>query len=397
MSPRGARVLVVSGSAGHGHTMAGEALDAAFRLHPEPVAVEHWDAVEGMLRPYAHIYRRGYLRLVDRHPLLWRSLYLRTDRAVSPFAHAVTRLSARAFVDRVVAWKPDAVVCSHFLAPEILDRSIARGRLKTSLHAVVTDHDAHRIWVWPSIRRYHVASDLVAARLALRYGIPRERIHVSGIPIRPQFLEPCDLPRTRATWGLDPARPTVLFLTGGFAAGDLRRAILGLWLERRDVQVIAVCGRNERLRRRVESLARPSGAILHALPFVREVAPLMAVADLVVAKSGGITTSECMAMGKPLVISGAIAGQEERNAFAVVEAGAGVFAPTVEEVRWRVGGLLADPAALARTAANAHAFARPDAARVIAEVVLGEVAPSAPPAGPWFHGAPAPRSAPPLR
>lgn len=391
-SSRGTRVLVVSGSAGHGHTMAGEALEAAFRLHPSPVTVEHWDAVEGMTRIYAHIYRRGYVRLVDRHPMLWRWVYERTDVDVSPLTNALTRLAARSFIEKVIAWKPDAIVCTHFLAPEIFQEPIARGRLDARLHAVITDHDVHRIWYWPAVSRYHVASDLVGARLMLRYGVPQSRVHVSGIPIRPQFLEPVDVPAVRAQWSLDAARPVVLFLSGGFAAGDLRRAIHGLWLERRDAQVLAVCGRNERLRRRVASVPRPSGAVLHALPFVRDVASLMTVADVVVAKSGGITTSECMALGKPMVINAAIAGQEERNALAVVEASAGAFAPTVEEVRWRLGRLLGDETARRAMAEGARAFGRPDAARHIVQDILGTVARDVPQAGPWFHGAVRPRS-----
>lgn len=387
MSRRGARVLVVSGSAGHGHTMAGEALEAAFRLHPAPVDVEHWDAVEGMTRAYAHVYRKGYIRLVDRHPMLWRWVYEQTDQRLSRVTHALTRLAARHFVDRVRAWRPDAIVCTHFLAPEVFQRPMARGQLTTSLHAVVTDHDAHRVWAWPAVARYHVASDLVAARFTLRHRVPASRIHVSGIPVRPQFAEVQDLRAVRATWGLDPRRPVVLFLSGGFAVGDLPAAIHGVWLERHDVQIVAVCGRNERLRRRVARLPRPTGAVLHPLGFVRDVASLMAVADLVVAKSGGITVSECLAMGRPLVVSASIAGQEERNADAVLEAGAGVRAPTVEEVRWRVGQLLGDEAARAAMAARAAAAGRPEAARRIVQDVLTGLGVAAPEAGPWFHGA----------
>ena len=367
--------------------MAGEAVAAAFRLHPAPVHVEHWDAVREMSSAFAHIYRRGYIRLVDRHPLLWRAVYEASDRRTSRVTHALTRIAGRSLVERVTAWRPDAIVCTHFLAPEVLAGAYRSAKLRAPLHAVVTDRDMHRAWVWPAISRYHVASELVAARLALKYGVAPTAIQQSGIPVRPQFLQPIDASAARARLGLDPQRPTVLFLSGGFVSGGMARAIHGLWLERRDAQVIAICGRNARLRRRIERLARPSGAVLRPLGFVKDVAAPMSVADLVVAKSGGITTAECLVMGKPLVICASIAGQEERNADALVEAGAAVRAPSVEEVRWRLGRLLADDVRRAAMAQAAHRLAQPRAAQEVVEDVLAGVGVRAPAAGPYFHGA----------
>ena len=383
----GARVLIASGSAGHGHTMAARALEAALRLHPVAFELTHLDTVELMMRAYTHVYRRGYVRLVDQAPELWRALYALTNRNVNPITHALTRLSGRKFVQAVRRFRPDVVLCTHFLAPEILSSHIRKGKLDVQVHAVVTDHDAHRIWYWPEITRYYVASELVRARFSLQYGIPMDAIEVTGIPVRPEFTSPSDPASTRLRLGLDSARPTVVFLSGGFAAGQMARAIHGVWLERRDVQVVAICGRNERLRRRVARLARPAGAVLHPLGFVNDVAPMLSVADLVVAKSGGITVSECMAMGKPMVISGSIPGQEERNADAVVEAGAGVRALTPEEVRWRIARLLEDPQRLAEMAANAKAFGRPGAGQAIAESLVRQLEVSSPPSRPYFHGA----------
>ena len=234
----------------------------------------------------------------------------------------------------------------------------------------------------------YVASDVVAARFRMRFGMPPDAVDVTGIPVRSDFRRAPDLSGVRARYGLDPTRPTVLFFSGGFVAGPLLGAVAGIWSQRPDVQVLAVCGRNERLRRRVERLDRPDGAILHALGFVTDVPDLMAVADVVVSKSGGISTSECMAMGRPMLVSGHIAGQEERNADAVMAAGAGLRALTPEEVCWRIARWLDDPGALAQVAARAKAFGKPDAADRIADLVALRVTPEAGPQGPRFHGAP---------
>ncbi len=387
--PSSPRVLVISGSAGHGHVMAGEAVAEALATRHPLLTVEHWDALAHMPSWYARTYRSGYLWLVDRHPLLWRRLYEDTDVRAPWLGRALTRLGGRRLVADVAAWKPDLVLCTHFLAPEILSGAARRGRFGARLEIVVTDFDAHRTWAWPGVAHAYVGSEVVAARFQRRHGFPAASVTVTGIPVRSAFGTPRDVAGTRARYGLDPGRPTVLFLTGGFAAGPLLQAVSGVWAERRDIQVLAVCGRNERLRRQVERLERPDGAVLHALGFVTGIADLIAAADLVVSKSGGITTAECLALGRPLLICGSIAGQEERNADAVLSAGAGLKALTAEEICWHVGRLVAEPARLAALAAAAKAFGRPEAAVRIADAVAARLLPAArAPQGPRFHGAP---------
>ena len=384
------RVLVVSGSAGHGHVMAGKAVTEALQQQADQVEVAHLDAVSRMSPAYARTYRWGYVRLVDRHPLLWRMLYEQTDAKTSRVAHALTLWAGKRFVQAVDRWKPAVTVCTHFLALELLARAIERGRIQTRLQAVVTDDDAHRVWAWPGIEHFYVASELVKARFNLDHGVPEEHITVTGVPVRRGFTKRYNvrnLRGVRAELGLDPERPTVVFLSGGFATAQMSKSIVGLWLERRDAQIVAICGRNERLRRRIARLPRPTGATLHALGFVEDVAPLLAAADVVVSKSGGVSTAECMALGKPMVIAHAIAGQEERNALAVVGAGAGVFAPTPAEVRYHVARLLADPKRLAAMARSARALGRPRAADEIAGHVVDSVGPTRSAAGPRFHGA----------
>jgi len=363
------RVLVVTGSAGHGHVRAAKAVLASMRARHPALETDYLDALERTPWWYERLYGRGYVRLVDRHPLIWRWMYESEDKEPGALGRALTVVAGKGVLRAVRASRPDLVLCTHFLAPELLAREARAGRLAAPVHVVVTDHDCHRCWWQPEVEAYYVSSDLVKARLCYRYGVPPERVHVTGIPIAPDFVRPRDLVATRGRYGLDPARPTVLFLSGGFAAGPFARALLGIWADRPDVQVIAACGTNARLRRALETLPRPVGGILHALGFTDDVPDLMAVADLVVSKSGGLTTSEAMAVGKPLVVSSAIAGQEERNADAVVAAGAGVKALTPEEVRWHVVRLVSRPDELRATAARARAFGRPHAADDIADRV----------------------------
>lgn len=370
------RVLLVTASAGNGHVRAARAVATALRARHPTIDVAEVDVLARLPFWYGRTYRRGYEHLVDKRPLLWRATYEATDRKTSALGHALSVLAGRGFLREAAAWKPDLVVSTHFLPPELFGWASRKGVLDVPQHAVVTDFDAHRMWFQPEVETYHVASDLVRARVSYRFGVPFDRIHVTGIPIDPTFRAKRDPVAVRARLGLDPARPVVLFLSGGFAAGPVEGAILGIWRDRPDVQVVAVCGRNVRLQRRVAALARPEGGALHALGFRDDVPDLMAVADLVVGKSGGLTTSECLATGKPFVVSHAIAGQEERNADAVVAGGAGVKATTPEEVRWHVVRLLGRPDELRAMAGRSKAMGRPDAADAIADRVAERVRPT---------------------
>lgn len=367
---------------------AAHALVEAFaQRHPE-IHVEHWDALDHLPGWFSRTYRKGYVLLVDRLPSLWRRVYDATDRSHSALGNLLTRIAGRRLVADVAHFKPDLVLCTHFLAPEVLAAARAKGRFDAPVEIVVTDHDAHSSWAWPGIRHAYVASELVAARFRMKHGFPAGALSVTGVPVRTAFAQPRDVEAVRARYGLDPQRPTVLFLSGGFVVGPLLESVRGLWADRPDLQVLAVCGSNERLQRRVERLDRPPGATLVALGFVEDVADLMAAADVVVAKSGGITTSECMAVGRPLLIAAHIAGQEERNADAVLAAGAGLRALSPEVVRYHVGRLLEDRWAHSRMVEAARAFGRPGAAAAIADAVAAKVARPDVLSGPRFHGAP---------
>ena len=99
----------------------------------------------------------------------------------------------------------------------------------------------------------------------------------------------------------------------------------------------------------------------------------MATADLAVAKTGGLTTAECLAAGLPLVVVSPVPGQETRNADLLAEWGAAAKIHDLPLLDWTIHRLLDDPACLGRMAAAARAAGRPDAADRIAADVLSQL------------------------
>lgn len=367
------RVLIVSASAGAGHVRAAEALEEAARdLHPG-AEVHTVDVLAFTGAAYRRMYGAGYLKLVNRVPALWGALYrasdvVRRQRVQDRFVRAFDMVEFAAFRAFVRELAPDAMLATHFLPCQVLAPYRAEGRDAFPLGVALTDYDAHAFWVQPTADRFFVASDEVREVLAGR-GIDRGRIVVTGIPVRRAFAAPHDREALRAKHGLAPDVPVVLVTAGGAGVGAFEATVETV-LSGPPVQVLAMAGRNEALRRRLQALPVPSGSALLPFGFVEAMDELMAAADLMVAKSGGLTTAEALALGVPMIVRDPIPGQEERNADYLLEAGAGVKASGLDSLRYKLRTLLTDPARLARMRDAALAVARPHAALDIVAAML---------------------------
>jgi len=174
----------------------------------------------------------------------------------------------------------------------------------------------------------------------------------------------------RARLGLRPEPPTVLVAAGGFGLGSVDETVATLADAAADAQLLAVAGRNEKLRKALEEVAATRHGKVVPFGFVDNMHELMAASDFAVTKCGGLTSSECMAMGLPMVIVRPIPGQEERNSDFLLENGVAVRANSAAHLVFKVKRLLGDPARLEQMSAAAKRAARPRAAYEIAARVM---------------------------
>jgi processive 1,2-diacylglycerol beta-glucosyltransferase len=137
------------------------------------------------------------------------------------------------------------------------------------------------------------------------------------------------------------------------------------------VQIVVVCGRNEELRRELAVLERRHPT--HVLGFVTNMQDLMAVSALVITKPGGLTTSEALAMGRPIFVLNPIPGQEAANSDFLLEHGAAAKANRVEDLPFRLGKLLGS-SRLQELAAAARRLGKPQAAAAVCREVLTRIA-----------------------
>ena len=236
----------------------------------------------------------------------------------------------------------------------------------------VTDFDLHGMWVIPHMAGFFAASEEIAFRMQANR-IEAGRIHTTGIPVMPAFTQPLDRRDCAARFGLDPARRTIMLMGGGAGVGKLDEVAAALMRLEHDFQLVVLAGRNEAALARLKLHAAEHPGRLFPFGFTNEVAQLMACADLVITKPGGLTTSECLAMGVPMVVYAPVPGQEERNADYVLEQGAALKAIDMVSLEYRVRDLLAEPQRLARMREQAQRLGRPQAARRVLEVVQAQL------------------------
>ena len=359
------RILIATVTAGAGHLQAAAALEEAWRAERPGDVVEKVDLLDYVSRLQRKVYVQGYVKLVEHAPELWGMVFKKTDnpallRKVARFRRGFAERTNKKFVKHLKAFKPDAVVCTHYLPVEIMAHLERKGFNPMTV-CVVTDFEAHALWMEQAVDLYCVAAEETKASLVAR-GAKAENVVVTGIPIAPKFS---GLPNPRAVrknYGLRDDLPVLLVLGGGFGMGPVARILSALDKIERDFQTLVVAGRNEKLRRDLAC-----GDYRHptrVLGFATNMHELMAVADLIVTKPGGLTTSEALAMGKPLFILNPIPGQEAANSDFLLERGAAAKVNRIEDLPFRLEQLLGSKK-LKEMARAARELGHPNAAREV--------------------------------
>lgn len=373
------KVLLLSASAGAGHIRAAQAIEKAFAeigdATGERREVQHLDILNYTNKVFRHLYSKAYIDLVNKMPEVPGWFYDKLDK---PWKNerrrlALDKLNTRPLVKLLRDYHPDLIVCTHFLPAEIVSWLKAKERLSSRQVIVVTDFDVHAMWLVHHYEQYFVAIDEARAYLEA-LGIPAAKITVSGIPIDPVFAQTKDKQQMRAKHGLAPDRTTILLSAGGFGVGSVDALIAALMHLQHRAQIVAICGRNEELKKRlVKQAARlkeDATVLVKPFGYTNEMDELMTAADVVLGKPGGLTTSEALAKGLAFAIVNPIPGQEERNSDHLLEAGVGIRCNNLPTLAYKLDRLLADPGRLATMQANARKLGHPNAAKEIVERLI---------------------------
>jgi len=370
------RVVIATATAGAGHLAAASALEEAWSALRPQDSLKKVDLVEFFSPIHRKIHADGYVKLVEHAPELWGMLFGKTDnprvaRRLNELKRVFPSRSRARFARYISQVAPDAVVCTHYVALDTLAdmrRQIPKGRQSSRMPlvaTVVTDFEAHALWMAPCVDLYCVATEETKARIVARGAKPGQVV-VTGIPIAAKFMILPNPREVRQRIGLRDDQPVILVLGGGFGMGPVAEILSELDKVEASFQNVVVTGRNEELRRALATCDRKHPT--HVLGFASNMHELMAVADLIITKPGGLTTSEALAAGKPILIINPIPGQEAANSDFLLERGAAAKVNRVEDLPYRMRQLFASKK-LAQMARAAKALGKPRAATDVCEEV----------------------------
>lgn len=363
------KVTILSAASGAGHIRAADALVSAFQARG--VEAHQIEVLKYTNRVFRSVYSNLYKELVNKRPAILGWVY---DSMDHPWKYqkrrlALDMLSAGRLVKLLVKEKPRIAVCTHFLPAEVLVYLRKKKMIDVPIGVVVTDIDAHAMWLYKDIDWYFVASEETKVYMSA-LGIPEETIHITGIPIDPIFGEERSKREARLQLGLDPDLTTLLVSAGGFGVGPVEVLLQALLKIRYPIHLAVICGRNPELEQRLKRLGRVSHPV-KVIGFTSEMEKWMSAADLLVGKAGGLTSAEALARGLVLVIINPIPGQEERNTDHFLEEGVAIRCNNVPALAFKIDSLLANKERFSIMQQAAKRLARPHAAREIVSIILG--------------------------
>lgn len=370
----GKRVLILSASTGSGHIKAAQAIEEACGKDSRVTETMHLDALEHTNAIFQRIYSKGYLEAVRTAPDLWAMAYENLDKPweKTMLLSAIQRLNSQPLVRRIIDFKPDICICTHFMPADIVSFLITHDKVHCNLGIVVTDYYVHALWLEELFTRYFVTAEENKTHLSL-LGIPSDRIVVSGIPVMRRFSDLTPKADLHQKHGTDPSLPVVLLSAGAF--GHLKAAVIYKILEqiRTPCQIVVICGKNEALKAELDAFieSRTTDHKRYVLVGYTDIMhEYLQLADLFIGKPGGLATSECLVSGVPMVIWDPIPGQELSNAFHILENGAGVLPDNAMTIGYKVDYLLSSPARLKLMKKHALAISHPKAATTIVDAML---------------------------
>ncbi len=370
----GERVLILSAGVGSGHNSAAAAVQQACLARADVDGVRVLDVLQVSSGLYRDLLGKGYFALVDSAPWLVEWGY---DVSDQPFRRRGpldpwTQANAFPAISEIKRFGPTAIVCTHFLPAQLVASLLLRGVIDAKTAIVTTDYDFQGLWLTSAFHAFFVAREEGRVQLA-SLGLPPDRVFATGIPISTSTEMATET--TNSTAPRDA--PPKLLISAGASGGDYAVAVVRqTLLMRSPFTATVVCGRSDELRQRIERLVASAGDRYRVLGYTREMPQLLQDADLFIGKPGGLSASECMAAGLPMVLVNPIPGQEVRNGDYLMEQGAAIRCNTPSTVGWKIDQMLAEPGRLQRMQEAARRIGRPhSAADVLAGLLDGPARP----------------------
>lgn len=364
------KVLVLSITAGGGHNSTGKAI--CDHLEKMGAQVQMLDTLYYLNKLLGDTVSKGYLLSVENLKHAYKTIYGQCEKRKSGKKLSATRLTnillSRKLRKYIDDYNPDVIVCTHIFAANIIDVLKVRKHIRAKTIGIVTDFAFHPYWEDSVHFDYIITASEQMLAQARRKGYRAEQVLPFGIPIHPKFSQKESRETVRESLKLDTAMPTLLMMSGSMGYGDLESEVRTLDALETPFQMLIVCGNNAEAKKKIESIPLKKKAVIFG--FTDRVDQLMDAADCIVTKPGGLTTSEALAKGLPMIVVNPIPGQEDRNVEFLLNNGAAMCVNDLYSVADLVEILFSDAEKLEAMRRSVSVIGKPGSTERLCEFIM---------------------------
>lgn len=370
------KILIFYASYGGGHLSAANSIKDYLSNHYENIDVELIDCMKYINKPIEKITTTAYNEMAKKAPWAWGKIY--SDSQKGPLAHITTR-SNQVFAIKLLRLlrekKPDLIISTHPFGSQMCSYLKRKGKITSKIATILTDFAPHDQWlVGSDYTDYFFVAHNKMKEYLISKNIPENKIFATGIPISNKFLETFNTSKILSSLGLKENLKTVLFFAGGkFGLGKSRTlAIFNTFVnDFNNIQVIAISGKNKKMYEEFNQIVKIANKtnFIKVFEFVNNVPELMAVSDVVITKPGGLTTTESLVSGLPMIIINPIPGQEEENAQFLEHSNVGIWLKKQMNITETISNFLSDNEKLKQMKENTNKISNRNSTKDICTIL----------------------------
>lgn len=371
------KILIFYASYGGGHLSAAKSIETCLKNNYQDIDIELIDCMKYVNKTIEKVSTAAYRGMAKKAPWVWGKMY--SDSQNGPLAHISSRANsfmAIKLLRLLREKKPDIIISTHPFGSQMCSYLKRKRKITAKLATILTDFKSHDQWIvgHENTDLFFVSNESMKQEL-LEKNVDPEKIFITGIPISDRFLIDFDKKEILNSLSFSENKKNILFFGGGeFGLG--KSATLNvlecLVKNFNNIQVIAISGKNENMKNNflkiVEENNKQDSVVV--LEYTDKVPEFMAISDIVVTKPGGLTTSECLASGVPMLIINPIPGQEEENAEFLENNKVAIWLKKNDDVYFTLNILLNDGNYLNTLKNNISKIAKPNSTKEICEIIL---------------------------
>ncbi|CAM5778669.1 MULTISPECIES: MGDG synthase family glycosyltransferase [Brevibacillus] len=367
------KILIFSASIGNGHNQAARAMQESLAEIGYTSMII--DTLEYISPTFHKILLESYMNLLRLSPKMWGRIYHNTEKTrFFDMNVLMNKLLANKLKKLINSVQPDAFIATHPFASCMLSVLKGRNDWREPIYTIITDYTIHPSWINHHINYYFIAHEQLYYLVDI-YRHNHAQFIPMGIPIMRKYSQPLEKDKVREKLQVPSDHLSIILSGGGLGLGSMEQVLAGL--EHIDMPITAfiLTGTNDKLYRKVTENTYRHNVI--PLRFVNNFHEYLEIADLIVTKSGGLTSAEVMSKQVPMIIYNPLPGQEERNSHFLLNNGCAVHAHVSEQLIYFIHEMLHDPTKVEYMKRMAQKIAKPKAAQNIAEFIRNDMQSSA--------------------